>query len=206
MAGQVQVYTLKKNEGAYRTGAKSGLIAGVAAGDATNGALWSARWAPPVAGASVPDKRRFAVISRFRARWFTISGFTAAQEVALDLFKLTGFTAPYTAGTGLVPTPHRTTFPTSIMTGQMALAVQLTAGTQTLAAEPYAGGAYSELAAGATVGKGFFDLIIPNDDFDRYPLILAPNEGLMVRNAIALGAGGTGRLIVEMDWDEVERY
>jgi hypothetical protein len=35
---------------------------------------------------------------------------------------------------------------------------------------------------------------------------LAAGEGLIVRNLVAMGAGGTARVYVEVDWREVDAY
>jgi hypothetical protein len=208
MASQVTVRNLNDNrEGAYRTGAYSGLITGVAGGSATNGHLWAVRWAPTTApAANAVEKRRFALVTRLRARGVTIVGFTAAQEVLLALFKLTGYTAAHTGGTALTPSKKRAAAPTTLMTGRVANTAQLTAGTHVLDTDPIASGAFSELAAAATVPKGVADLFLSTEDLAQYPIVLAPNEGLLIRSEIAMGAGGTMRLGVEMDWLEIERY
>lgn len=212
----VRVQTLRKNrgvlggysEGAYRSGAHTGLLAGVAAGTSTAGHIWTARWAPPATN-SVVDIRRRAIIQRLRIRWFTISGFTAAQEVGLELFRLTGYTVAYSGGTGaavLTPSAKSSAFPASAMTGRISGSDALTAGTQTLDTDPIGAASFAELAAAATVPKGSFEIFLSTEDLDRHPIILAPNEGLLVRNLVAMGAGGTARVTVEMDWLEVERY
>jgi hypothetical protein len=208
MASQATIRNLNDNrEGAYRDGPSTGLITGVAAGTASAGHIWAVRWAPSTAaGALAVEKRRFALITRLRARWFTIAGFTAAQEVLLSLFKLTGYAAPHTGGSAITPSKKRTAAPTSLMTGRIATTGALTAGTQAIDTDPIATGAFSELAAAATVPKGFFELFLSTEDMAQYPIVLAPNEGLLLRNEILMGAGGTARVVVEMDWLEVERY
>jgi len=65
---------------------------------------------------------------------------------------------------------------------------------------------FAELAAAATVSKGKFDVDVLDQDMDRYPIVLAPNEGIVIQNRVALGAGGTARVIVEIDWLELQRY
>jgi hypothetical protein len=213
MSAASQIYTLKTREGAYRSAAKSGLITTIAAGTASAGHVWAARWAPPITpGTTVPEKRRFAVLQRFRARWFTITGFTAAQEVALDLFRVTAYTAAHAGGSAITPSAKRTSFPAALMTGRVAAAVELTNGTETFDTDPIASGVFSELAAAATVPKGLVELYLSTEDLDRHPIILgpgsvaSPGEGLVLRNSVLMGAAGTARLVVEMDWLEVERY
>lgn len=194
-------------EGSYRTGRHSGLITGVAAGSATDGHLWACRWSL-TAAQQLTDKRRIAVIQRLRVRAFTVAGYTAAQEVRLAVYKLTGYTAAHSGGTGavaLTPTPKRSC-PAVQMTGRMAGTDQLTAGTQTIGTDPIAVGAYAELAAAATVQKGAIDILLSTEDLIQDPIQLAIDEGLLVRNEVAQGAGGTMRLVVEMDWHELQRY
>lgn len=193
---------LRSGEGAYDNGGYSGLITGIAsAGSATNGHIWALRFV-----AAAADKRRFAVIQRLRARLFTITGYTAAQEVQMALFRLTGYTAAHTGGSAVTPSKKRTSAPTSLMTGRMASTGQLTAGTQTLDTDPIRSASYAELAAAATVPKGMVEIFMSTEDLAEHPIVLANNEGLLLRSEIAQGAGGTGRLSVEVDWLEVERY
>lgn len=205
MGEQVQVYTLRKGEGAYSSCGVSGLITGVAADNGTTaGHIWTVRWAPASPQA---DKRIRAVVTRLRARWFTIAGFTGAQEIGFKLWKLTADSALPADGTALVPTKRGTSpMPTAIMAGKIAAAAALTAGTQTIAGEPIRGGAYAELAAAATVPKGAMEIFLSSEDLDRHPLVLESNEGLLITNTIAMGAGGTARLFVEFDWLEVARF
>lgn len=216
MSANVQVVTLKRGEGAYRVAAVSGLLTTVAAATATAGHLWSMRWAPPVVPAGFPNPR-FCVIQRLRARRFTISGFTAAQECGMDLSTLRTYTVAQTGGTAMVFTGANqkkntsggasALMPSSAMADmRIGAAGALTAGTHALDAQPIAAAVSSELAAGATVQPGAAEIFLSTDDLDRYPLVLAANEGLVIRNTVLMGAGGTTRLVVEIDWLELQRY
>lgn len=183
----------------YRIGSASGLITGVAAATATAGHLFSFRW-----GSSA----EFALVWRVVAKVVTIAGYTAAQEVGIDLIKATGYTASHTGGTGLTLTTtngkKRTgSNVTNLTSARIATTGALTAGTHTLDAQALAFGGFSELAAGAAVPKGIYGL-----DFNAAagfggPLVLAQDEGFVIRNLILQGAGGTARLYVEVDWSEV---
>jgi hypothetical protein len=199
------VSALQRAEGAYKIAAVSGLLTGVAAGTASAGHLFAFRWAP---ASSLP---KFAVISRLRARLFTIAGFTAAQEFGMDLSVLRSYSAAHTGGTGQTLTgdnaKKRQVFPTTAANDiRIGTTGALTAGTHTFDAQPIAQSAYAELAAAATVAKGVQELYVSTEDLDRYPLVLAANEGLCIRNTVAMGAGGTARLVVELDWLETSRY
>lgn len=203
MSVKVQVSTLARGEGAYRSCAKTGLIATIAAGTATAGHLWAVRWPAVLAGG---DRRARVVLQRLLVKWRTITGFTGAQEVALDLYKLTAYTVAHSGGTAVAATKKVTAGPAALLTGQVATTIELTAGTQTIGTDPIASNSFSELATAATVPKGALDLYLSTEDLDRHPVVLDQNEGLLLRNTILMGAAGTARVIVEMDWLEVVRY
>ena len=188
-------------DNSYTNGVTTGLVTGVAAGSATAGHLWACRWT-----SQTTDTRLYAVIQRLRVRSFTIAGYTAAQEVLLSLFKLTAYTAAHTGGSAVTPVKKNESFLTPAMTARIASTGALTAGTQTISTDPIRSGAFAELAAGAAVPKGSIDLFLSTEDLIQYPIRLANNEGLLLRNEIAMGAGGTSRIVVEMDWAETSNY
>jgi hypothetical protein len=197
-----------QGEGAYRIAAVSGLLTTVAAGTATAGHLWAVRWSPAVNG---NVNQALLVLQRLRARLFTVAGFTAAQEFGMDLVVARAYTASHSGGTAATLTTNnckkRTSMPTTVLASmQTGTTGALTAGTHTLDAQPIASTAYNELAAAATVPKGLSEIYISTEDLDREPIVLALNEGLVIRNTVLMGAGGTARLVVEMDWLEVARY
>lgn len=193
-------------DGAYRIAAVSGLVTGVAAGTGTAGHLFAMRWAPAASAV-----RSVALISRLRARLATVAGYTAAQETGIDLSILRAYTASHSGGTAMDLTGNnnkkRTTRPTSAVADmRIATTAELTAGTHTFDAQPIARSTYAELAAAATVAKGATEIFLSTEDLDRYPILLANNEGICIRNSILQGAGGTARLTVEIEWLELERY
>jgi hypothetical protein len=209
--------SLGNYEGAYRVAAVSGLITGVAK-DAT---VFSMRWNP----ATTPYSEgmvKLCAIQRLRAKWRTVSGFTAAQEVGLAAFVARSFSANDSGGTAVTLTgPNQEKrvgvaaptgvngrgMPASQMTNmQIANTGAMTAGTRTLDAQPFAQDVFAELAAAATVPKGRFDVEFGNTDQPGFPIILSANEGVVITNTVAMGAGGTARLIVEVDWLELARY
>lgn len=184
--------------GRYRLGMQSGLITTIAAASATAGHLFAFRWGSAVS---------VCLIHKIAVEWTTIAGFTAAQEVGLDLVRATAYSASHTGGTAAVLTApnlkKRQSMAASLLTdARMATTTALTAGTHTLDGQGMAFGGFAELAAGATVGKGRFALDVVFDN-DHGPLELATNEGLILRNAILMGAGGTARVKIEMSWSEV---
>ena len=203
---RVNVKSLDKYEGAYRIAVTSGLVTGLSAGDP----IFSLRWAPSLP-TSNPRQLTTFVLQRMRVKWRTITDFTATQEAGIDVFLARAFTASDSGGTAATLTTNnakkRTSFPTTLLTDlRIATTGALTPGTRTLDAQPIASDVYSDLANAATVQKGRVDVEVLDQDQDRYPIVLAPNEGIVVENRITMGAGGTARVIVEIDWLELQRY
>jgi hypothetical protein len=178
----------------FRTTMVSGLVTGVAAGTSSAGHLAFFR---------NPHATIFSYVTRIRMFWQTATGFTAQQEVALELFKASTFSAAHTGGTAVTPQKRRTqgaspkTPAASVCTAMVATTGALTAGTHTLAAQPIVRRSVLELADGAAVAKRDFEMVWqPRDDSGE---VLGTNEGLILRNAIAMGAAGVGRFMLEID-------
>lgn len=175
------------------------IYAGFAAGTATAGHIYALRWA-----SSTHAMR----ISSIRVKRQIIVGFTAAQEVATALYRLTGYTASHTGGTAATLTSPNCKLDTSgsdtLLTQSMITSGSaLTAGTHTLDAQPFAADSRAELAAAATVQKNAVENMVEWHTDRKRPLVLRQNQGFIVRNEILMGAGGTIRPIVEVDWEEV---
>jgi hypothetical protein len=158
-------------------------------------------------------------LKRLVAKWRTITGYTASQELSLAAYQVSAFGSPeadYTGGTDVsaavrILGPDTASKPaqsTVIAAGNARIATTAGlshAGTPTIASQPFAFDGVNELAAGATVAKGAFDLVwAPSDEASDHAkgLVLVPGRGFVIRNPIALGAGGTGRLFVDLSWDE----
>jgi hypothetical protein len=191
------------SNGAYRLCEETGLITGIAAGTTSAGFLFAFRWT---------HATKLALITSFRASWRTIAGFTAAQEVGMQLFRATTYTASSSGGTAITLTGENlrkraTHGTTTVADARISTTGALTAGTLTLDTHKLAAGSFAELAAGAAVPKGFFEIQFkPADVGWEHPLVLSQNTGLILRNSILMGAGGTARVAVEMDWLEVDSY
>lgn len=189
----------------------SGLSGVVAASLAADSVLFHFR---------VPATGTAAVrLKRLRALWRTIAGYTAAQEVSLGAYQVTAFgavPADYTGGTSLGGT-IRTIGPDTAVKPRRASALAdgnisicttaglVHAGTPTVASQPFAFEGGSELATGAAIARGGLDLEWqPSAEAaaDRKGLVFIPGHGFVLRNPIALGAGGTGRLFVEAYFEE----
>lgn len=173
----------------YSLSMTSGLITTVAAGTATAGHLGVIRFA---------SATKLFFVTRFRMHWETVAGFTAAQELALVANILTGYSAAHTGGTAGVVLLRAPALDATSLTGRIATTGELTAGTHTIGAQ-LARGCFSELAAAATLQKGFIDEQKGGDD-DPHPVAVLSNQnGILVSNAILMGAGGTGRLTVDLE-------
>lgn len=205
----------------FTIAAATGLLTGVAAATASAGHIFAARWNPPTVNGA-DKKPRYALITRLQALWVTIAGFTGAQEVGLDASIVRAYTASHAGGTAIaIPTvangstnKKRSVSPVSraasadsVMADlRVATTGGLTNGTETFDSTPFRQASFSELAAAATVPKGAFGLFNSTDDLSGHPIVLAPNEGIVIRNSILMGAGGTARVVVEMDWAEVDEF
>jgi hypothetical protein len=201
-AGRVSVRPLEAI-GHYRLAATSGLITTVAAATATAGHLFAWRWG---------DSSRLAVLAYVRAKWNTIAGFTAAQEVGMDLVIARSYSASHSGGTALTLTGSNLKKRTSssgstlLTAASIATTGALTAGTHTLDTQAMLSEQYAELAAAATVIKGRMIMDWDMSSALDHPMVFAQNEGFVIRNSILMGAGGTARLNVEVAWAEVNTY
>jgi len=183
----------------YRLAATSGLLTAVAAGTATAGYLFAFRWG---------SATEACLLHRVIAKWRTIAGFTAAQEINLDIIRATGFSASTTGGTAATLTGNNTLKRTSqnvtqLTDARIGTTTALTAGTQTLDTMSMAFDGASEMATGAAIPRTSFEVEADFTVVRGGPLVLLQNEGFIVRNLILMGAGGTARVSVEVDWSEV---
>ncbi len=196
----------------YRLHATSGLITGVSA----DGVI--AAWRNP--SADVPQ-HLLAIVCRAR----TVSGFTAAQQLALSAHWVTAFGSPaanYTGGTDLsdpaTPAynllnqpltasldPYTAERTKSVLaSGNVRIATTSAlshAGSPTIRTQPFARDSFSELATGASIHKGFCDAFFPVRDDDP-PQMLGQNAGFIVKLPVALGAGGTVEFDLDVLWYE----
>lgn len=215
----VQIYQGANNH--FRIAAISGLLAGVAAGTASAGHLFAARWSPPAPTSPAIRHPRYALISRLRARLVTVTGPTAAQEIGIDASIVRAYSASHSGGTAIaIPTAANgnTNKKRSLGADNIQVAADsamadlriattgaLTNGTETFDSTPIGQAVATELATGAAVATNACELFLSTEDLSGHPNMLAPAEGVVIRNRIALGAAYTARLIVELDWCEVDR-
>lgn len=180
--------------GDYRNSSFTGLLTAVAAG----GELFNFRWT---------DAANLAVIKYLKVRFAVITGFTATQELAFDVVQATNWSTVGSGGTAIAPTAtnlmKRSTYPQSKV-GDLRISTTgaLTAGTKTFFGSSIMTDTKKTLAAAATVQDADFEASIELVTQDKHPIILLQNEGIVVRNTIAMGAIGTVRATVDIAWSE----
>jgi hypothetical protein len=191
--------------GHYRLSMASGTIA---AALAANSELFQFRWT---------DATRLCVIQKVLVSAGASAAATAAAQVAIELAVARSWTAAGTGGTAATLTGNnqktRTSMGTTLLgEARMASTAALGAGTKTLDSQGI-GNALLGIGTGAiTVTHNLtlldkIDLLEIDADTSQHPLILAQNEGVVVRNgATAWPASMTWGLGVTVVWAEVSSF
>lgn len=184
----------------------------LAAALAANAVVYSARWG---------DATRLALIHSLRWRFLPLTPFTAAtltDHTSFDAFIGRSFSASHTGGTALTLTGNsfkrRASMGTTLFTDiRVSTTAALGGGTVTLDPHPFA----QSIRKGNRVNPAAAteEVIMPNMDGGNWgpdvangehPIILATNEGIVIRNRTVWPAAGTGVLLVEMNWSELTAY
>lgn len=192
--------------GHYRVQRATGTLA---AALAANAVVYSFRWG---------DATRLAIITKIKTRFLPLTPFTAAtltDHTSFDAVIGRTFTASHTGGTAITPAGNdakmRTSMGTSLITDlRIATTAALAGGTITLDASPFAqslrkgnrvnpAAATEETIQPTTDGM---DIDFSMSDGD-HPIVLAQNEGFVIRNRTVWPAAGTGILSVQVGWAEV---
>jgi len=189
--------------GSYRVGATSGTMA---AALGANSEIFQFRW---------PDATRLALVHRV-----TISAGVnvAATAAALLSFRLTAarsWTVAGSGGTRLTLTTSngklRTSMGTTLVNDAgIATTGALTAGTKTLDATDLSNVSYG-IGTGALTASVALDIIpdtvlFSQDDTVGYPLVLALNEGFVIRSGLVGPLTMTWAFSVNVHWTEVTTY
>ena len=169
---------------------------------AANGTLFSFRWG---------DATRLCVVNYIRLECQQTAAATATIAPAFEVFVARSFSASDSAGTALTLTGNsfkkRTSMGTTLVTDirKAAVAAGLTAGTRTLD-----GDAILQMGTVQTITNVNTSTYVKGVDFtdgNDHPLILAQNEGFIVRGpTVVFGAAGTANLIVDVGWTEIASY
>lgn len=195
--------------GHYRIQSVTGTLAAALAAGAV---VYSFRWG---------DATRLCVITKIKTRFLPLTPFTAAtltDHTSFDAYIGRSFTAAHTGGTVLTPTGHsakmRTSMGTSLVADiRIATTAALGGGTITVDAFPFA----QSMRKGNRVNPAAAteEVIMPTADgmemeFDMgggdHPIVLAQNEGVVIRNRTVWPAAGTGLLTVQIAWAEVTAF
>lgn len=200
--------------GCYQVNGRTSTYSGLSAG----APLFSFRWG---------DATHLAIINHVKVQVIATVAATTAGQAEREIIIARSFTASDTGGTAVTLTGNnqklRTSFGTSLVT-DMRFGTTITAGTRTLDANPIASAvAWLPLnMTGVDIGcsgasptgavwscvssSGYIDLLNTSNNQD-YPLILAQNEGFIVRvGKDAMPAGATQQTYVTAAWCEVNSY
>ena len=177
--------------GLYTIGVTSGSIAATLAALSP---LFSFRWGSTTR-LCVPDFISVGVSVN--------SVITTSVSMPIELVIARGFTASDSVGTAIDLTTnnnkYRTSFATSLVTdARISTTVLLTAGTRTLDAQA---AAVIPCVTGTAIGNPLAMTTIYSRS-SLFPIVLAQDEGLIIRNQSAGPATGTFTLHVQMRWFE----
>lgn len=192
--------------GHYRISTVTGTLA---AALAANAQVWQFKWT---------SATQVAVIYKLRTRFMPLTPFTAAtltDHTSFDAF----FARSYAAGGGgttLTLTgnnaKNRTSMGSSLAQINVSTTAALTAAT-TLDAHPFAqsirkGNRVNPAAATEEVIVPQMDGLeyFPDIGSGEHPIVLAQNEGIVVRNRTVWPAAGTGILMIECVWAEMAAF
>jgi hypothetical protein len=183
--------------GHYRASHLSGTMA---AGLAANAAVFQFRWG---------DATRLCVVERFVLDGMAGSATAFAAGFAkFDLMVARGYSAQAASGTAVSLTGNnaksRTSFGSSLVTlAQGSATAALTAGTHTLDAQPIG---QISFGIGVVVSVNYLgQVILMGEDAPmRHPLVLATNEGLVLRATVP--GTGTWQFGCSVQWSEVTAY
>lgn len=193
-AMQISELGLKYSAPGY-IGAKTGAITGIAA----DAAVFGMRVAPYVNRLNGAIVNRPVAITRFRLCFIPTTVFTAAQGLGFEAH-VTDSTANYDTGSPITVLAQRrkTSGYDDIPESEIDVKASNTAaisGGSHVNKEP---GDSPWFAAGA--GGTFPYIESVWEPQDGFPLVLEQNEGLIVHNIVAMGAGGAGHLFVGIDF------
>jgi hypothetical protein len=188
--------------GHYRVAAVTGTIAATLAASAQ---LFQFKWT---------DATRLAVITYLQWKFKTLTVFTSATltDFGVDMFKVTSYAAGGGGTTLGAPSKMRTNMGASLVGGiNIATTGLLTAATTLDAVAIAQSIGHPNRRTPATAIEEPLDqvplgLFNPDAGHGEHPLVLAQNEGFVLRNRVIWPAAGTGVLQVEMAWAEVAAY
>lgn len=197
--------------GCYRYSGVTGILP---AALAANSVVFSMRFDPATAS-------DVAIVTQVNTRFLPLTPFTAAtltDHTSFDAFIGRVFSASHTGGTAATLTGDNLKLRTSFASTQMAdiriaSTAALAGGTVTLSTHPFA----QSLRKGNRVNPAAAteEVVMPTTDGmdadfrvgdGEYPITLADQEGIVIRNRTVWPAAGTGQLRVTVAWCELTSY
>lgn len=188
--------------GHYSVAGKTGAITATLAANST---LFSMRWS---------DATRFAIIERIAINAYTVGPITASVAVDFDLIFARSFTVADSGGVSLLPAANmnerRTSMGTTLFNDiRIANTGTLTVGTRTLDTNPIR--KVFGVSGTAALTRWFLtDMPLIWDSVygggGQHPLILAQNEGIVIRNNLVGPATGTFVVYFCVDFAETTAY
>ena len=181
--------------GVFQHCAKSGVIN---AGIAANSPIYSFQWP------SITPEVPFALVRRVRLNAWTVAAF-ASGNVTFDIFVARAFTVADTGGTVAslnLSNMLRTSMASSLASIMCANTGALTPGTRVLDPAPLDS---QTVIAPTTIGVPFTAqrMTLFEKLQGEHPLLLAPNEGFVVRVTVPPPGVGTWSFAITTEWDEV---
>lgn len=158
-----------------------------------------------------PSDSVLIILTSLKLRWQTVTAFTTAQELRWESFIIKGCTA--LSGTTQLATTggfkKRTNYARSVL-DDVQLGGQVYASSNSgITITGATANAQSFLGLSVWSQRGAAPDVHPGSEaiwsaLTEGPIVLAENEGFVVRNMISNGAVGGGKLQVEMAWSEIE--
>jgi hypothetical protein len=188
--------------GAYTKALTSGTIAVSSSAGAVQ---WAMQWT---------DSTRFCLVERIRVSATMVALGTAAP-FNFSLFWGSSFTVAPTTNIGTTGTltgrnaKRRTSMGTTLLGGMWingTAAAGMTGQTVTLDTDPIATLCGTYVATAGAQMLGTTALLWDMDNSNSHPLLLAQNEGLVIKTPLAGQSTGTWQLAVSADWMEVASY
>lgn len=196
--------------GHYRYSSQTGTVA---AALAANAVIFAFRWG---------DSTLLAVLTSLKVRMQGNAAFTnAAANLGLHAIIGRTYSASHTGGTAATMTGNNNKLRTSFQTSKiatngdirLATTAALGGGTVTTDSQAFcAGGPGRPNVANAAGGTEYLLSTQPGTiDWQpardgEHPIVLAQNEGILVRNSIVWPVAGTAEISVEIGWSEVSAY
>ena len=199
--------TLRSEEfgslGAYRLGMRSGTMP---AALAANSEIFQFRW---------PDATRLCLVKKVTISAAAILAATTALNSSFRMCVARSWTTAGSGGTRAVLTGNncklRTSMGTSLVNDAgISSTAALTTGTKTLDTEDLASVAFGIGTGAITTSMPFTimprTILFDSEDTLGHPLVLAQNEGFVVRTGLVFPATMTWGFCVDVQWSEVNSF